>query len=139
MLPLGLSAEMSAADAAIRKKIYEPGSTPSIISNEEKQDIMKIVKSFEESGLLTKGISETAKNEAKEQKVEFFSVLLWTLAASMLGTVLTGREVIRADEGTKFLMWPHPLTNFETQKYYQNGSKFNGVYSRNNLSKTKYG
>ena len=36
-------------------------------------------------------------------------------------------------------MPPHPLTNFEIQKYYQNESKFNGVYSRNNLSKIKVG
>ena len=36
-------------------------------------------------------------------------------------------------------MAPHPLTNFEIQKYYQNESKFNGVYSGNNLSKIKDG
>ena len=36
-------------------------------------------------------------------------------------------------------MPPHPLTNFEIQKYYQNEPKFNGVYSRNNLSKIKDG
>ena len=34
-----------------------------------------------------------------------------------------------------FLMSPHPLTNFEIQKYYQNESRFNGVFSRNNLPK----
>ena len=39
----------------------------------------------------------------------------------------------------KFLMSPHPLTNFEIQKYYQKEPKFNGVYSRNNLSKIKDG
>ena len=42
--------------------------TTLIISNEEMNDIMKIVKSLEESGLLIKGVSETIKNEAKEQK-----------------------------------------------------------------------
>ena len=36
-------------------------------------------------------------------------------------------------------MPPHPLTNFELQKYYQNEPKFNGLYSRNNLSKIKDG
>ena len=36
-------------------------------------------------------------------------------------------------------MTPHPLTNFEIQKYYQNESKFNGVYSRNNLPRIKDG
>ena len=67
-LPLGLSAGMSAADAAIQKKIYGTGSTALLILNEEIENIMKIVKSLEKSGLLIKGISETIKNEAKEQK-----------------------------------------------------------------------
>ena len=40
----------------------------------------------------------------------------------------------------EFLMMPHPLTNFEIQKYYQNEHRLNGVYSRNNLpEKTKDG
>ena len=49
------------------------------------EGIMKIVKSLEESGLLMKGISETIKNEAKEEKNRFLPVLLGTLAAVMLG------------------------------------------------------
>ena len=57
---------------------------------------MKIVKSLEESGLLVKGISETIKNETKEQKGGFVPLLLGTLAASLLGSVLTGKGVIRA-------------------------------------------
>ena len=61
---------------------------------------MKIVKSLEELGLLIKGISETIKNEAKEQKGRFLSMLLGTLAASILGNALAGRGVIRAGEGT---------------------------------------
>ena len=61
---------------------------------------MKIVKSLEESGLLIKGISETIKNDAKEQKGGFLPMLLGTLAASILGTALTGRGVIRAGEDT---------------------------------------
>ena len=60
---------------------------------------MKIVKQLEESGLLIKGISETIKNQAKEQKSGFLSMLLGTLAARMLGTALTGRGVIRAGKG----------------------------------------
>ena len=58
----------SATDAAILKKMFGSGVTTLIISNEEMNDIMKIVKSLEESGLLIKGVSETIKNEAKEQK-----------------------------------------------------------------------
>ena len=64
------------------------------------EDIIKIVKSFEESELLIKGISETIKNETKEQKGEFIPILLGTLAASMLGSTLTGRGVIRPGEWT---------------------------------------
>ena len=64
------------------------------------EGIMKIVKSLEESGLLIKGISETIKNDAKEQKGGFLPMLLGTLAASILGTALTGRGVIRAGEET---------------------------------------
>ena len=70
-----------------------------IISNEEMNDIMKIVKSLEESGLLIKGVSEIIKNEAKEQKGRFFSILLGTLGVSLLGNLLTGKVVMRAGEG----------------------------------------
>ena len=63
-------------------------------------DITKIIKSLEESGLLTKGVSETIKNEAKEQKGEFVGMSLGTLSASLLGNLLTGKGTIRADEGT---------------------------------------
>ena len=59
---------------------------------------MKIVKSLEESGLLIKGISETTKNEAKEQKGGFLSILLGTLAASILGNALAGKGVLRVGE-----------------------------------------
>ena len=60
---------------------------------------MKIVKSLEESGLLIKEITETIKNETKEQKGGFILMLLGTLAASILGNALTGKGVIRVDEG----------------------------------------
>ena len=141
LLPLGLSAGISAADVAIENKIYESGSTALIISNKEVEDIMKIVKSLEESGLLIKGISETIKNEGKQQKGGFLPMLFGTLAASMLGSALTGKEVIRAGEGTIRAgeMLLHPLTNFEIQKCYQNKPKLNGIYSRNNLSKANDG
>ena len=62
------------------------------------EDVMKIVKSLEESGLLIKGISETIKNEAKEQKGRFLSMLLGTLVASVLGNALAGKGLIRAGE-----------------------------------------
>ena len=68
------------------------------------QDLFKIVKSLEDSGILLNGITETVKNEVKEQKSGFLSMLLGTLGASLLGDLLTknlsGRGVIRAGEGT---------------------------------------
>ena len=63
-------------------------------------DIMKIVKSLEESRLLIKSVSETIKNEAKKQKGEFLGILLGTLCASLLGNLLTGKGTIRAGEGS---------------------------------------
>ena len=58
--------------------------------------IMKIVKPLKESGLLIKGVSETIKNKAKEQKRGFLSMLLGTLGASLLGSLLKGKGTIRA-------------------------------------------
>ena len=63
------------------------------------KDIMKIVESLEESGLLIKGFSETTKNEGKESKYWFIPMLLGKLVAIMLGNGLTGKGVIRADKG----------------------------------------
>ena len=62
-------------------------------------DIAKMVNCVEESGLLTKGISETIKNESKEQKGRFLGMLLNTLGASLLGNLLTGTGTIRAGKG----------------------------------------
>ena len=74
--------------------------TSLIISNDEMDDILKIVKSLENSGLLLKGVSETVQHEAKEQRGGFLSMLLGTLGASLLGDILSGKGVIRAGEGT---------------------------------------
>ena len=68
LLPLELPTGTSTADVAIQTLIYRSGSTILIISNEETEYIMKIVKSLEESGLLIQGISEAIKNEEKKQK-----------------------------------------------------------------------
>ena len=72
----------------LKKKNYGSGAPTLIISSEEKEDLMKIVQSLEESGLLIKGISEAIKNEAKEQKYRFLPMLWGTLAASILGNAL---------------------------------------------------
>ena len=71
---------------------------------DEMDDILKIVKSLEDSGVLLKGVSETIQNEAKQQRRRFLSMLLGTLGASLLGDILSkglsGKGVIRAGEGT---------------------------------------
>ena len=98
LIPLELTAAASTTDAAIQKKIFGSGMTTLIISIEEMDDIMKIVESLEESGLLIKGVSETIENEAKEQKGGFRSMLLSSLAASVLGSLLAGKGVARAGQ-----------------------------------------
>ena len=79
-------------------------NTTLIILSDEIDDILKIVKSLEDSGVLLKGVSGTIQNEAKEQRGGFRSMLLGTLGASLLDDLLTkslsDKRVIRAGEGT---------------------------------------
>ena len=70
--------------------------TTLIISNEQINHIIKIVKLLGKSGLLIKGVRETIKNEAKEQKGEFLGMLLSILGASLLGNLLTSKGIIKA-------------------------------------------
>ena len=107
LIPLALSAGMSAADAAIRKKLYGSDcpsdlallKTALIISNEELEDKKKIVKSLQESGLLIKRINKKIKNETKVQKGRFFLMLLGALATIILGNALTGKTEKRTGKG----------------------------------------
>ena len=96
----GLTAAAAATDAAVHKKMFGSSMTPLIISNEEMNDIMKIIKSLEESGLLIKGVSKTTQNKGKEQKGRFLSMLLGILGASLLGNLLAGKGVMIAGEST---------------------------------------
>ena len=138
LAPLRLTAAMSAIDGSIKKKMLGSGTTTLIISNDEMNDIIKIVKSLENSGVILKSVGETIQHEAKGQRGGFLSMFLGTLGASLLGNLLTsGKGVIRAGEGIKkksnLLIPFHPLTNFEISEYYENEPRFNGVYSRDNL------
>ena len=99
LIPLGLTAAASAADAGIHKKILGSGNTTLIISNKDIEDLIKIVKSLKDSGLLLKGVTESVQNEIKEQKGGFLSMLLGTLGASLLGNLLAGKAINRAVEG----------------------------------------
>ena len=88
---LGLTAAASATDAAIIKKLLRSGGhTTLIISNDDMQDLLKIVKSLEDSGILLDGITETVKNEAKEQK-----------GGAGRGVIGAGERTIRAGYGSK--------------------------------------
>ena len=101
LAPLGITAAASAIDAGIQKKIHGSGTTTLIISNEEMNDIMKIVQALEDSNILLKGVTKTIKNETKEQKGRFLSLLLGTLGASVLGNMLAGKGIVRAGSGNK--------------------------------------
>ena len=95
---------MSAIDGSIKKKMLGSGATTLMILNDEMDDILKIVKSLADSGVLLKGVSETIQHEAKEQRGGFLGMLLGTLGASLLGDILSkslsGKGVIRAGGGT---------------------------------------
>ena len=64
-------------------------------------DVMKIVHGLEDSNILLKGITETIKNETKEEKGGFLSMLLVTLRASLLGNLLSGKGIVRVGSGNK--------------------------------------
>ena len=101
LAPLGITAAASATDARIQKKIYGSWTATLIISNEEINDIMKIVQDLEDSNILLKGVTKTIKNETKEQEGAFLSMLLGTLGASLLGNLLAGTRIVRAGSGNK--------------------------------------
>ena len=137
---LGLTAAMSAVDAEIQRKIFGPGTTALVISNEEMNDIMKIVQALEDSNILLKGVTKTIKNETKEQKVGFIRKFI----NRRRNCKSRGRTYIRAGYGSSIKIKAlilgnsllHPLTNFEIEEYYENEPRFHGVYSRDNLPKT---
>ena len=99
LISLGRTAAASAADAGIHKKILGSGNTTLIISNKDMEDLIEIVKSLEDSGLLSNGVTESVQNEIKEQKYGFLSMILGTLGASLLGNLLTGKPVNKKGKG----------------------------------------
>ena len=73
--------------------MHGSGITTLIISNEEMNDIMKIIQALEDPNILLKGVTKTIKNEIKEQKGRFLSMLLGTLGASLLENLLQEKEL----------------------------------------------
>ena len=95
------NASVSSIDTGIQKKIHGSSTTTLIISNEEINDIMKIVQALEDSIILLKGVTKTIKNETKEQKGGFLSTFLGTLCASLLGNLLARKGSVRVGSGNK--------------------------------------
>ena len=72
-----------------------------MISNEEMNDIMKMVQALVDSNILLKEVNKAIKNETKKQKGLFLSMLLGTLGASLLENLLAGKGIVRAGSGNK--------------------------------------
>ena len=106
LAPLGITAAASAIDAGIQKKIHGSGTLTLIISNEEMNDILKIVQAIEDSYILLKGVTETIKNETTEQKGGLLSMLLGTLGASLFLRAGSGNKkgkvIVRAGFGKQW-------------------------------------
>ena len=135
LAPLGFIAAMSAIDGSIQKKIHGSGATKGagvklIIGQEDMNDIIKIIKALENSGILLKGVSKAIKNETKEQKGGFLSMLLGTLGASLLGNLLSGGKgimraaegIVRAGEGSYFDSFGIEHIPKEINKFINNGT-----------------
>ena len=101
LAPLGITAVASAIYAGIQRKVHGSGNSTLIISNEETNDIMKIIQALDNSNILRKGVTKTIKNETKEQKGGFLIMLLGTLGASFLENLLRGKGIVRAGTGNK--------------------------------------
>ena len=103
--------------------------------------MIKIVKALEDSDILVKGVTKTLQNDVKKgDALPILPMLLGTLGSSLIGNLLSGRGLYRTGQGIKkkalILPKPHPLTNIEIINHYKDESRFNGVYSRDNLPKT---
>ena len=121
LIPLELTAAASVTDAAIHK-------------NEQINDIIKIIKPPEESGLLIKGVKETIKNETKKQKIGFLRMSLGTLGARILENLLAGKCKIRAGKDT---IRTHKGTIRAIKTLLGQAKIFNAALSFNNVSNTK--
>ena len=102
LAPLGITTAASAIDVGIqKKKIHGSGTTNLIMSNEEMNNIMKIVQAFENSNILLKGVTETIKNETREQGGGFLRTLVGTFESILLGNLSSGKRNVKAVSGYK--------------------------------------
>ena len=113
LVPLGITAAASAIDGAIQKKMHGSVATTLIISNEEMNDIINIVQALEGSNVLLKGVTKIIKNEIKEQKGGFLSMLLGTLGESLLRNLLSGKGTVRVGYGSSIKKSSNSTTSFK--------------------------
>lgn len=108
--PLGITTAASAIDGAIQNKMHGRGILNNdnddndydisiSIKEKELKDILKIMKSIEENGVFIEGISDTVKQKVNKQKGGLLSLLLGTLASSILGNILSGKGWYRSGYG----------------------------------------
>ena len=100
LAPLGVTAAVSAIDAGIQKKIHGSGTTTLIISNEEMNDIIKVIQSLEDSNTLLKLVTNTIKNEAKKQKGRFLIIAIRYSRRTFV------RKFIIRKRNSKSWLWP---------------------------------
>ena len=83
----------------LKKKVLGSESTPKtttlIISNEDMNDIMKIIKSLQDSGTLLKGVAKTIKNETKEQKGNFFIYVIGYFRSFIIRKYIFGKRIFK--------------------------------------------
>ena len=99
--PSAITAATSATDARIQKIIHGSETTTLIVSNEGINDIMKTFQALGDSNIFLKRVTKTIKNETKEEKGGFSSMLLGSLVASLLGSLLAEKQNVRAGSGNR--------------------------------------
>ena len=115
----------------LKKKAHGSGATTLIISNEEMNDIMKIVHALEDSVILLKGVTKTINNETKKQKGEFLSMLLGTLGANLLGNLLAREGIVRA--GSRNKKGKGTVRASTGKQFWKKNLNLMVFFSRNNL------
>ena len=94
LAPPGLSIAMSATDAAIQKKIYGSGNTILIISNDDLDDLIKIITALEEHDILLKGTTKTIKNNTKKQEGGFLRTIFRNIACIITWKFIDWKRII---------------------------------------------
>ena len=119
-------------DLPLMKNVIKPLAESVLIQNDEIEDIIKIVKSLDDFGLLLTGVSERIQNEAKEQRGVFLSMLLGTFSASLLGKILARKGVIRARDGAaakkqgqEIVRMAMNLKGLQSKRIFNAASSFN--------------